>query len=166
MAELEYTVCPVCYKERVARGETDLTFGTGLCLACFSRFVGDCIEAWQRRQAWDNEVIGGYRRAELAYHDEHWYGGPSKCERCGDRESCGGYRDYIVLPGGKEVTLCHACYDAWNAAADVDVDDGYYWLMSPAAAAGFQWHGVEGRDARYKRERLERKSVEERQGGV
>ena len=165
MAELE-SGCPVCHKERVALGETDLTFGTGLCLACFSRFVGDCLEGWQRKQAEANEVIGGYRRAELAYYDEEMWGGPGECERCGDRDMDSGHRGYIAFPDGKCLTLCYSCSDDWEAAADVEEDEHGQRFMSPATVAAFQWHGVEGLQARMSRQGNERRAARERQGGV
>lgn len=165
MVELE-RVCPVCHG-RAGSLEISLSFDTGACGDCFSRFVGECFDGWQSRAQYAAEVIGGYRRAELAYHDEYDYGGPSDCERCGDQHGwTGGCRDYIALPGGKEVTLCHDCYRDWERAADVDERDGWQWLMSPAAVARFQWRGVEGQQARYSRQRKERNAVEERQGGV
>ncbi len=164
MVELEI-VCPVC-QGRASPLEISLTFDTGACGGCFSRFVGEYFDGWQSRAQYAAEVIGGYRRVELAYHDEYDYGGPSQCERCGDQYGwTGGCMDYIVLPGGKEITLCHGCYRDWKWAADV-YEDGRGWPMSPAVVARFQWRGVEGQQARYSRQQKERKAVEERQGGV
>ena len=152
-------VCAVCQAEDW--DSEDMSFG--LCLDCRRRFVDDCLNDWIERQAWLNEVIGDYRRAELAYHDEYDYCGPSKCDRCGDGDMVG-YRDYIVFPDSGEFTVCYSCYLDWKAAADVDGDGAMF--MSPAAVARFQWQGVEGRYAKLMRQQRERKAVMECQGGV
>lgn len=92
MAELENgrRVCDVCRNER-CREEFDDEFQLypvgevkDICVDCVRRFVVDCFEEWVRRQAWGNKIIGGYRQAELAYHDEYFYDGPPDCDRCGD----------------------------------------------------------------------------------
>ena len=165
MSELEYTVCPVCAGQ-THRSETDFTFGTGSCFRCFPRFVEDCFDQWQSRQEWDNQVIGGYRRAELAYHNEHWFGGPNDCDRCGDKEGCSGYLDYIVRPGGEEVTLCHECSDEWHGAADIEEEERGEVFMSPAAVAAFQWSGVESRSAVMWRQLKAERVVREQQGNM
>lgn len=67
MAEPEYSTCPVC-GGKTHRSETDFTFDTGACFRCFPGFVADCFEDWQRKEVEGREVIGGYRRAELAYY--------------------------------------------------------------------------------------------------
>ena len=119
-----------------------------LCMDCRRRFLDDCLYRWVRKQQSANEVIGGYRRAELAYSDEYDYGGPSECDRCGDADTVfGGHRNYVVLPGGDENALCYECYQDWQKAADV-FEQGRGWRMSPAAVAEFQWSGVESQEAR------------------
>ena len=174
MAELESgrRVCDVCRNER-RREEFDDEFRLypvggvkDICCDCVRRFVVDCFEGWQRKQAWDNQVIGGYRQAELAYCDEYEYEGPPDCDRCRDnRGYTGGQQFYIVLPQPNydRITLCYDCHDDWEAAADV-YEDGRGWLMSPAAAAAFQWSGVESQDARRWRAMKAQREVRKRQG--
>lgn len=169
MAEQEsrQRVCPVCRRElwrsEFAEGLAD--WAAVVCLDCFRHFVSDCLDAWISKQSWDNQVIGGYRRAELAYCDEYDYDGPPDCDRCGDsRGWTGGQTDYIVLPGGKWITLCYECHRDWELAADVKGSGERF--MSPEAVAEFQWRGIESQDEqRYRRQKAQ-KQQEERQGGV
>ena len=175
MAELENErwVCEVCHKERFRfEFDRDVAGYAGeekaddICCSCIARFLDDCLEGWLRKERESNEIIGGYRRADLAYHDEDMWGGPSVCERCGDRDMDCGHRGYIVFPDGKHLTLCYSCCDDWEAAADVEEDEFGQGFMSPAAVAAFQWRGVEGFQARQSRQGAERRAVKERQGGV
>lgn len=162
MAELE-SGCPVCHKERVAQGETDLTFGTGLCLACFGEFVNDCADGWVGRKAYANEVVDGWRRVELAYYREYDYGGPPDCDRCGDENGwTSGCAGEIVFPDGDRVDVCWGCEDDFQRESDVGTGD----LMSPVAAAQFQRRGVESYRERAMRESRRRRAVEEKQGGL
>ena len=170
MAEQEsrQRVCPVCrrklWRSEFAEGLAD--WAAVVCLDCFRHFVSDCLDAWMSKQSWDNQVIGGYRRAELAYHDEYDHGGPSRCERCGDNHGwTGGCRDYIVLPDDKAVTLCHGCSEDWLEAADVEASEEWGDVfMSPAAVAAFQWSGVESQSDRLQRRISAEYAVSKRQG--
>ena len=171
MVELENgrRVCEVCRKERF-RFEFDEEFrtytgGEDICVNCICLFVADCLDAWRRKQEQDNEVIGGYRRAELAYHSEEMYGGPRYCDRCGDEGFGGeGHLGFVGFPGGARMTLCYTCSDNWYAAADVG-EDGHSDFMTPAAVAAFQWK-VESQRAVADRKHKERREVWKQQGGL
>lgn len=179
MAELENgrRVCDLCRREGFRfdfesgridgglplAGYVDDESVNDICDWCAAKFLDDCLDAWVRKQQSDNEVIGGYRRGELAYDDEYMDGCPSKCERCGDRHGwTGGCRDYIVLPGGKEITLCHDCHEDWYKAADVKECGERY--MSPAAVSAFHWRGVESQDTRRRRAEKAQREVRKQQG--
>ena len=179
---METTICPgrrvcdLCRKEGYRfefdggdmggyglAGYADDAVVNDICHSCVAKFLDDCFADWVRKQKSDNQIIGGYRRAELAYNDEYDYDGRPDCDRCGDnRGMVGGHQNYIVLPCGKQITLCHSCHWDWEQAADVEGDGE--WFMSPEEVATFQWSGVESQDARRDRAQKAQREVRKQQG--